>query len=306
VAGDDQAVPAAVRRAGRGRTNGHAPPCAVEAFSAQVAMPSEKARRPADPRRGAADGGATGAEWRWRDAIVASPMLDRLAALDWERISAALDQAGCATTPPLLTEEECGSLIALYPDDGRFRSRVVMERHGFGRGEYKYFGYPLPTLVDALRRALYPRLVPVANHWRRSLGQRGRLPERLDDFLSRCHAAGQRRPTPLVLRYGAGDYNCLHQDIYGDLVFPLQVTVLLSRPGVDFTGGEFLLVEQRPRAQSRGEVVPLGRGEAVIFAVHHRPVRGKRGTHRVTLRHGVSRIRSGERYSLGVILHDAA
>jgi uncharacterized protein len=269
-------------------------------------MPSDKSRGQADPRPRPADGGVTRAEWRRRDAIVASPMLDRLAALDWERISAALDQAGCATTPPLLTEEECGALIALYPDDGRFRSRVVMERHGFGRGEYKYFGYPLPTLVEALRRALYPRLVPVANHWRRALGQRGRLPERLDDFLRRCHAAGQRRPTPLVLRYGAGDYNCLHQDLYGELVFPLQVTVLLSRPGVDFTGGEFLLVEQRPRAQSRGEVVPLGRGEAVIFAVHHRPVRGARGTYRVSLRHGVSRIRSGERYSLGVILHDAA
>jgi len=233
-------------------------------------------------------------------------MVERLAALDWERIAGALGESGSATTPALLSGDECASLIALYPDDRYFRSRVAMERHGFGRGEYKYFGYPLPKLVEGLRQAIYPRLAPVANEWRRSLGQRGRFPEELDDFLQRCHAAGQRRPTPLVLKYGAGDYNCLHQDLYGELVFPLQLTVLLSRPGVDFSGGEFLLVEQRPRAQSRGEVVPLGRGEAVIFAVHHRPVRGKRGTYRVTLRHGVSRIRSGDRYSLGVILHDAA
>ena len=233
-------------------------------------------------------------------------MVERLAALDWERIAGALGESGSATTPALLSGDECASLIALYPDDRYFRSRVAMERHGFGRGEYKYFGYPLPKLVEGLRQAIYPRLAPVANEWRRSLGQRGRFPEELDDFLGRCHAAGQRRPTPLVLKYGAGDYNCLHQDLYGELVFPLQLTVLLSRPGVDFSGGEFLLVEQRPRAQSRGEVVPLGRGEAVIFAVHHRPVRGKRGTYRVTLRHGVSRIRSGDRYSLGVILHDAA
>ena len=233
-------------------------------------------------------------------------MVERLAALDWERIAGALGESGSATTPALLSGDECASLIALYPDDRYFRSRVAMERHGFGRGEYKYFGYPLPKLVEGLRQAIYPRLAPVANEWRRSLGQRGRFPEELDDFLHRCHAAGQRRPTPLVLKYGAGDYNCLHQDLYGELVFPLQLTVLLSRPGVDFSGGEFLLVEQRPRAQSRGEVVPLGRGEAVIFAVHHRPVRGKRGTYRVTLRHGVSRIRSGDRYSLGVILHDAA
>jgi len=231
-------------------------------------------------------------------------MLDRLAALDWERISAALDQAGCATTPPLLTEEECGSLIALYPDDERFRSRVVMERHGFGRGEYKYFGYPLPTLVDALRRALYPRLVPVANHWRRSLGQRGRLPERLDDFLSRCHAAGQRRPTPLVLRYGAGDYNCLHQDLYGKHVFPLQVTILLSKPGTDFEGGEFVVTDAGTR-EKRADVVQLAQGDAVILAVNQRPSASHRGFVRTAMRHGVSRVRRGHRHTVGIIFHDA-
>jgi uncharacterized protein len=239
------------------------------------------------------------------DTTVAQSVRERLGALKWAEISATLDERGYATTPPLLTGDECRSLIALYTDAGCFRSRVVMDRHGFGRGEYKYFDYPLPELVAELRRGLYPGLVPIANRWRHSLGQRGRFPEQLDDFLKRCHAAGQERPTPLVLKYGAGDYNCLHQDLYGALAFPLQMTVLLSRPVVDFTGGEFLLVEQRPRAQSRGEVVPLGGGEGVIFAVHHRPVRGTRGPYRVTLRHGVSQIRSGERYSLGVILHDA-
>jgi uncharacterized protein len=240
-----------------------------------------------------------------RDTALARPVRERLDALEWAGIAAALDERGYSTTPPLLTEAECHSLIALYDDAGRFRSRVVMDRHGFGRGEYKYFSYPLPGLVAELRRGLYPWLVPVANRWRHSLGQRGRFPEHLDDFLDRCHTAGQERPTPLVLKYGAGDYNCLHQDLYGELAFPLQMTVLLSRPGVDFTGGEFLLVEQRPRAQSRGEVVPLGWAQAVIFAVHRRPVRGSRGPYRVTLRHGVSQIRSGERYSLGIILHDA-
>ena len=236
----------------------------------------------------------------------ARPIDERVAELDWDAITAALDRAGHATTPPLLTRRECDSLIALYDLDDGFRSRVVMERHAFGRGEYKYFSYPLPSPVDGLRRAIYPRLVPIANRWRRSLGQGGEFPEKLDEYLSACHAAGQQRPTPLILRYGADDYNCLHQDIYGELVFPLQMTVLLSRPGADFTGGEFLLVEQRPRAQSKGEVVPLAQGEAVVFAVRHRPAPGKRGTYRVNLRHGVSRIRSGERLSLGLIFHDAA
>lgn len=231
---------------------------------------------------------------------------ERVTALDWGSILGTIDRTGCATTPPLLAADECESLLALYPREDRFRSRVVMERHAFGRGEYKYFGYPLPDLVDRLRRSIYPRLVPIATRWRRALGQAGGFPETLEEYLRRCHAAGQQRPTPLILRYETDDYNCLHQDIYGELVFPLQVTVLLSRPRLDFTGGEFLLVEQRPRAQSRGEVVPLDQGEAVIFAVHHRPVPGKRGPYRVNLRHGVSRIRSGLRYSLGIIFHDAA
>ncbi len=230
---------------------------------------------------------------------------DRVAALGWDAISAALDAGGYATTP-LLTAEECASLVALYPLAESFRSRIVMERHGFGRGEYKYFGYPLPDLVERLRRSMYPGLVPIADRWRRSLGRPGEFPPILDEYLRRCHAAGQPRPTPLMLRYRADDYNCLHQDLYGELVFPLQATVLLSRPGADFTGGEFLLVEQRPRAQSRGEVVPLSQGDAVIFAVHHRPGQGRRGAYRVNLRHGVSRIRSGLRYSLGIIFHDAA
>jgi uncharacterized protein len=232
-------------------------------------------------------------------------MVERLAALDWERIAGALGESGFATTPALLSGDECASLVALYPDDRHFRSRVAMERHGFGRGEYKYFGYPLPELVEGLRQAIYPRLAPVANEWRRSLGQRGRFPEELDDFLRRCHAAGQRRPTPLVLKYGAGDYNCLHQDLYGELVFPLQVAFLLSEPGRDFTGGEFVLTEQRPRMQSRVSVVQLRQGEAVIFAVNHRPQRGSRGIYKVAMRHGVSPILSGRRFTLGVIFHDA-
>jgi uncharacterized protein len=183
---------------------------------------------------------------------------------------------------------------------------VIMQRHGFGRGEYQYFAYPLPALVGQLRRAVYPHLAPVARRWNERLGREVEIPGTLDEYLALCHAAGQARPTALVLKYGVDDFNCLHQDLYGALVFPLQLTILLSRPGVDFTGGEFLLVEQRPRAQSRGEVVPLAQGEAVIFAVNHRPAQGTRGAYRVALRHGVSRLRSGERFSLGVILHDAA
>jgi hypothetical protein len=205
----------------------------------------------------------------------------------------------------LLSVEEAGHLAALYEDDRRFRSRVVMARHGFGRGEYKYFAYPLPDPVAQLRAALYPRLQPVANRWNESMGIDQRFPDDHQDFLARCRAAGQTRPTPLLLQYGEGDFNCLHQDLYGEHVFPLQVAFLLSEPGLDFTGGEFVLTEQRPRMQSRPEVVTLAKGDAVIFAVRHRPVRGARGFYRVNLRHGVSRIRSGRRHTLGVIFHDA-
>ena len=236
----------------------------------------------------------------------ASRVAVRLAAVDWDGVAAALDARGYATLPGLLTPAECAALAALYADDGAFRSRIVMQRHAFGRGEYKYLRYPLPALVAALRTAIYPRLVPVANRWRALLGHSERFPETLEAFLARCHAAGQTRPTPLILHYEADDYNCLHQDLYGDLVFPLQLTVLLSDPAEAFAGGEFMLVEQRPRAQSRAEVVPLAQGEAVVFAVNHRPVRGTRGVYRVALRHGVSRVRSGRRETLGIIFHDAA
>ena len=228
------------------------------------------------------------------------------ASVDWRQVAASLDERGYAITPPLLTAEECRGLAALYPREGVFRSRVIMQRHAFGRGEYQYFRYPLPRAVESLRRAIYPHLAPIANFWREKLNEDGRFPSSLGAYLNECHKAGQERPTPLMLKYEAGDYNCLHQDLYGDLVFPLQLTVLLSAPGEEFTGGEFLLVEQRPRAQSRGEVVPLRQGEAVIFPVHHRPVPGTRGHYRVTMRHGVSRLRSGQRYTLGIIFHDAA
>jgi hypothetical protein len=231
---------------------------------------------------------------------------DPLAAIDWRQIAASLDEQGYATTSALLGAEECCDLAALYTKEDAFRSRVVMQRHAFGRGEYKYLRYPLPGPVEALRQAIYPHLAPIANRWRQQLREEGRFPPTLDVYLAQCHKAGQQRPTPLILKYETGDYNCLHQDLYGDLVFPLQLTVLLSAPGDDFTGGEFLLVEQRPRAQSRGEVVPLRQGEAVIFPVHHRPVEGSRGPYRVTMRHGVSRLRSGHRYTLGIIFHDAA
>ena len=206
----------------------------------------------------------------------------------------------------LLPPDECRELAALYSRDDRFRSTVTMARHGFGRGEYRYFRYPLPPLIAGLRAALYPRLVPVANRWHEAMGIETRFPDRLADFTARCHAAGQNRPTPLLLRYGEGDYNFLHQDLYGDHVFPLQVVVLLSKPGHDFSGGEFVMTEQRPRMQSRPMVVPLGQGDAVVFAVSHRPVSGRRGVHRVNLRHGVSRVREGERLTLGIIFHDAA
>jgi hypothetical protein len=224
---------------------------------------------------------------------------------DWHTLEAELDQQGFCVIQGLIPAEECGSLAALFPDDRHFRSRVVMERHGFGRGHYKYFSYPLPDIVSRLRTSLYPRLHPVANRWNEALRIAARFPDRLEDFLERCHAAGQAQPTPLMLEYGPGDYNCLHQDLYGEHVFPLQVAVLLSQPDRHFTGGEFVMTEQRPRMQSRPMVVPLMQGDAVVFAVHHRPVQGTRGTYRVNLRHGVSRVRSGQRHTLGVIFHDA-
>jgi hypothetical protein len=229
---------------------------------------------------------------------------DRIDALDWAAIGRELDLRGHATTGPLLTAAECAELAALYDDDAGFRSTVVMARHGFGSGEYKYFAAPLPRLVGTLREAFYPKLAAVANRWQEQLGGET-YPARFEEFLDRCHAAGQNKPTPLLLKYGAGDYNCLHQDLYGALAFPLQVAFLLSRPDQDFTGGEFLLTEQRPRMQSRGEVVSLRQGEGVIFAVNQRPVAGKRGPYRVTMRHGVSRLKSGRRFTLGVIFHDA-
>jgi len=230
----------------------------------------------------------------------------RVAALDWSHIDARLDDAGHAVSGPLLSPAECGAIAALYAAEGPFRSRVVMARHGYGQGEYRYFAYPLPNPVAALRGAFYPRLAATANRWHSLLGEARRFPKTLDAYLADCHAAGQTRPTPLLLKYGAGDYNRLHQDLYGERVFPLQLTILLSDPTRDFNGGEFVLIEQKPRAQSRAEVVALRQGEAVIFAVHHRPAHGTRGTYRVALRHGVSTIRDGQRFTLGVIFHDAA
>jgi uncharacterized protein len=235
----------------------------------------------------------------------ASDIATRVDAIDWTQAESELDTQGCAVLTGLLSPEQCRALAALYPDDARFRSRIVMGRHGFGRGEYKYFSYPLPDMIATLRPALYARLQGIANRWNEAMGIAIRYPDRHEAFLTRCHAAGQARPTPLLLQYGAGDYNCLHQDLYGEHVFPLQVAILLSEPARDFTGGEFVLTEQRPRMQSRAEVVPLSQGDAVAFAVHHRPVQGTRGSYRVNLRHGVSRVRSGQRHTLGVIFHDA-
>lgn len=229
----------------------------------------------------------------------------RIASLDWDRIAQDLDGYGAAIVRGLLSVDQCQALVAGYDEEMLYRSRVVMARHGFGRGEYRYFRYPLPEPVQALRTAMYPQLAVVANRWNAAMGIGIRYPDRHADFLARCHDAGQLRPTPLVLRYGTGDYNCLHQDLYGEHVFPLQAAILLSQPGRDFTGGEFVLTEQRPRMQSRVEVVPLQQGDAVVFAVHHRPVQGTRGIYRVNLRHGVSRLRSGHRHALGVIFHDA-
>lgn len=221
--------------------------------------------------------------------------------LDWSRIGRELDEQGAAVIERLLPPEACAALAALYAEPRHFRSHIVMARHGFGRGEYRYFAAP----VAGLRRRLYPPLAAIANGWQARLGSAVRYPDTHAAFLRLCHAAGQTRPTPLLLQYGPGDYNCLHQDLYGDLAFPIQVAILLAEPGCDFTGGEFVLTEQRPRMQSRAEVVPLGQGDAVAFAVHHRPVDGTRGTYRVNLRHGVSRIRSGRRHALGIIFHDA-
>jgi hypothetical protein len=228
-----------------------------------------------------------------------------ITSLDWHAITAGLNAHGNAVIGPLLTSPECEALTALYDNGGNFRSHVVMARHGFGRGEYKYFGYPLPDPVAALRTALYKPLAAIANAWETSQGREPSFPPDHATYRARCHAAGQSRPTPLLLRYGRGDYNCLHQDLYGDLAFPLQAAILLSRPGVDFSGGAFVLTEQRPRMQSRAEVVALAQGQAVLFAVNHRPVQGTRGVYRVTMRHGVSRLTSGQRHTLGIIFHDA-
>jgi hypothetical protein len=231
--------------------------------------------------------------------------IDQIDALDWATIETSLGAHGFAVIPGLLRPAQCRTLAQQYDRDSLYRSRVVMARHGFGRGEYKYFAYPLPEPIATLRAACYARLAPIANRWAQAMGTDTRYPETHAAFLERCHAAGQLRPTPLILQYEAGDYNCLHQDLYGEHVFPIQVAILLSQPGRDFTGGEFVLTEQRPRMQSRVEVVPLEQGDAVVFAVSHRPVQGTRGPYRVNLRHGVSRLRSGRRHTLGVIFHDA-
>jgi len=230
---------------------------------------------------------------------------ERVASIEWPRVHHELDEQGSAISRSLLTKSECDALAALYSVEEPFRSRVVMSRHGFGSGEYKYFAYPLPSLVATLRTSLYPHLAPIANRWNAAMGIEIEYPAEHASFLERCHAADQVRPTPLLLRYGEGDYNCLHQDLYGEHVFPLQVAILLSEPGRDFTGGELVVTEQRPRMQSRPMVLPLGQGDAAIFAVRHRPVQGTRGVYRVNLRHGVSRIRSGHRHTMGLIFHDA-
>ena len=230
---------------------------------------------------------------------------DRIESIDWEQVSRDVDAEGSALVKQLLSLADCETLAALYSHDEIFRSRVVMQRHGFGRGEYKYFSYPLPDVVTHLRTTIYPHLVPIANRWNTEMGVAVRHPDQHKEFIQRCHESGQVKPTPLMLQYETGDYNCLHQDLYGEHVFPLQLTVMLSEPQKDFTGGEFVMTEQRPRMQSRPIVVPLRKGDGVIFAVNSRPVRGVRGVYRVNLRHGVSRVRSGHRQTLGVIFHDA-
>ena len=230
---------------------------------------------------------------------------DRLSNYDWDAFAEEMNSFGCATLKGVLTPEECRDLAALYPQEQHFRSHIHMARHGFGKGEYRYFKYPLPDLLGGLRSALWPKLSVIANSWNASMNINLRYPETHEDFLRQCHEAGQKRPTPLLLQYETGDFNCLHQDLYGDLAFPLQAAFLLSKPGQDFTGGEFVLTEQRPRMQSRAEVVSLQQGDAVVFAVHNRPVKGSRGNYRVNLRHGVSRLRSGQRHTVGIIFHDA-
>jgi uncharacterized protein len=240
-----------------------------------------------------------------RPATIDKSIVGHVATLDWSGLRSELDTHGCAVIHDLLTPKQCADIVAMYPVGDRFRSRVIMSRHGYGRGEYKYFAYPLPPLVAALRVSLYPPLAEIANHWNKTMRIDVRFPAEHAVFVERCHKAGQFRPTPLLLQYGPGDFNCLHQDVYGEHVFPLQVAILLNETGSDFTGGDFVLTEQRPRMQSRVEVVPLDRGDGVIFPVRHRPVQGTRGSYRVNLRHGVSRIRSGKRYTLGIIFHDA-
>jgi hypothetical protein len=230
----------------------------------------------------------------------------RVAVYEWHELASELDTYGCAILPKLLAPTECRAIAALYSGESHFRSRVIMARHGFGKGEYRYFKYPLPGLLGGLRATLYPHLASVANDWNSRMGIHERYPGDHASFLKQCHDAGQTRPTPLLLQYVPGDFNCLHQDLYGDLAFPIQVAILLSEPGTDFTGGEFVLTEQRPRMQSRAEVVPLWQGDAVAFAVHNRPVQGSKGNYRVNLRHGVSRVRSGMRHTVGIIFHDAA
>jgi uncharacterized protein len=234
-----------------------------------------------------------------------SSIAQRMEAVVWQQVSRDLDAEGHAIIRNILSSDECDQVRALYQDDKIFRSQIVMERHGFGRGEYRYFSYPLPDLVADMRTSLYPRLVPTANSWNEAMGIDLRYPETHSDFIQRCHRAGQNKPTPLLLKYGISDYNCLHQDLYGEHIFPLQFAVLLSEPDRDFSGGEFVMTEQRPRMQSRPIVVPLRKGDGVVFAVHHRPVQGSKRAYRVNLRHGVSRIRSGSRYTLGIIFHDA-
>jgi uncharacterized protein len=238
-------------------------------------------------------------------ATIAASAEARITAFDWDALIGELDSYGCAVLPRLLTPEECRSVAMLYRDESHFRSHVIMARHGFGKGEYRYFRYPLPDLIVGVRTALYPRLAGVADTWNERMGMTQRFPEDHASFLKQCHDAGQTRPTPLLLQYAPGDFNCLHQDLYGDIWFPIQVAILLSEPGRDFTGGEFVLTEQRPRMQSRVEVVPLRQGDAVAFAVHNRPVQGTKGTYRVNMRHGVSRLRSGMRHTVGIIFHDA-
>ena len=233
------------------------------------------------------------------------PLAERVAGYDWDGIGAELNAYGCAVLPNLLTTTECRGIAALYPAEKHFRSHIHMARHGFGKGEYRYFKYPLPAPIGELRTALYGRIVPFANAWNERMKVAVRYPAQHGEYLKACHAAGQVRPTPLLLQYAARDYNCLHQDLYGELAFPLQVAILLSAPGRNFTGGEFVLTERRPRMQSRVEVVPLSQGDGVLFAVHDRPVQGTKGVYRVDLRHGVSRVRTGERHTLGIIFHDA-